>query len=116
MAATLDLPDIEKGSTYEHTIFWKDKLKQPINLTGVSARMQIRETVESPIIVLELSTANGGLAITPLLGKIDFYISPTTTTALIGGEGVYDLELTFVGGKIVRLIEGSISFSPEVTR
>lgn len=116
MAATLDLPEIEKGATYEHTIYWKDKLKQPINLTGVTARMQIRESVESSVVILELSTTNGKLIITPLLGKIDFLIDSTTTSNLIGSEGVYDLELTLVNGKIKRLIEGGIVFSPEVTR
>jgi len=116
MAATLDLPDIEKGATYEHTIFWKDKLKQPIDLSGVTARMQIRETIESPTVILELSSANGLIFIDATLGAIVFNINYATTALLPGTEGVYDLELTFSSGKVKRLIQGSIVFSPEVTR
>jgi hypothetical protein len=116
MAASLDLPDIDKGATYRHTLFWKDKLKAPINLTSVTARMQVRDAVDSPLISLDLTTANGGLVLTPLLGKIEIYINSTVTTTLVGYGGVYDMELVFPTGDIVRLIEGSINFIPEVTR
>jgi hypothetical protein len=116
MAASLDLPDIDKGATYRHTLFWKNKLKAPIDLTSVSARMQVRDDVDSPIVRLDLRTVNGGLVIDPLIGRIDIYISSDDTASLYGYGGVYDMELVFPTGDIVRLIEGSINFIPEVTR
>jgi hypothetical protein len=116
MAASLDLPDIDKGATYRHTLFWKDKLKVAINLTGVTARMQIRDDVDSALVRLELTTSNAGLVITPLLGRIDIYISNAVTSALPGYGGVYDMEFVFPSGDITRLVEGSINFIPEVTR
>jgi hypothetical protein len=116
MAASLDLPDIDKGATYRHTLFWKNKSKQPIDLTGVLARMQIRDSVDSEIVRLDLRTENGGIVINALLGRIDFYISNDDTASLYGFGGVYDLELQFPTGDVVRLIEGSINFIPEVTR
>jgi hypothetical protein len=116
MAASLDLPDIDKGATYRHTLFWKDKLKAPIDLTGVTARMQVRDDVDSSLIRLDLTTENGGLTITGLLGRIDIYISDIETTALPGYGGVYDMEFVFPSSDITRLVEGSINFIPEVTR
>lgn len=116
MAATLNLPDIEKGATYRHTLFWKDKAKLPIDLTGATARMQIRDAIDSATVLLELSTAINTIIITPLEGKIELYIHSNQTTVLAGEGGVYDLELYLSNGDTVRLIQGEIAFSPEVTR
>ena len=90
-ASKLNLPAIEKGATYRHTLYWKDSSNVAINLTNCTAKLQVRETIDSASPLLELSTVNLGLVITPLLGKIDLYISNETTTVLIGTGGVYDL-------------------------
>lgn len=115
-ASTIALPVIEKGATYKHTLTWNDSLGAPINLTGCSAKLQIRTSVTSQTVLIELSTLNGRLILTPLLGIIQLYISATDTTSLIGTGGVYDLEVTFANGEITRLIEGTIIFKNEVTR
>jgi hypothetical protein len=115
-ASKLNLPAIEKGATYRHTLLWKDSLNTPINLTGCTAKLQVRETIDSSIVLLELSTVNLGLVITPLLGKIELYISDETTTLLNGIGGVYDLEIYFNNGDTTRLIEGKVTFKAEVTR
>ena len=47
-AAKIELPIIEKGATYRHTLVWNDTLGMPINLTGATARMQVRSSVISP--------------------------------------------------------------------
>jgi len=88
----------------------------PINLTGATARMQIRASITSATILLELSTTLNTIIITPLEGKIDLYISSGQTTTLVGDGGVYDLELYLSNGDTVRLIQGEVVFSPEVTR
>jgi len=116
MAAQLDLPDIEKGATYRHVLLWTSKSKVAINLSGVTARMHVRETVASPLVLLELTTENGRIQIAPTLGKISLYVSSDDTTALRGSGGVYDLELTMSNADIIRLVEGSVTFAPEVTR
>lgn len=115
-ASKLNLPVIEKGATYRHTLFWKDSLNAAINLNGCTAKLQVRPTVDSAIVLLELNTTNLGLVITPLLGKIDLYISDEATTILTGIGGVYDLEVYFSNGDTVRLIEGKATFKAEVTR
>jgi len=115
-ASKLNLPSIEKGATYRHTLFWKDSANTAINLTGCTAKMQVRDNVEASIIRIELSTTNNRLTITPLLGKIELYISDEDSTALVGLGGVYDLEVYFANGDTTRLVEGKITFKPEVTR
>jgi len=50
------------------------------------------------------------------LGKIELYISSADTSALVGFGGVYDMEVYFSNGDVIRLIEGRVTFKPEVTR
>jgi hypothetical protein len=115
-ATTLDLPDIEKGSTYRHTLYWTDKAKNPINLSSTTARMQVREAVDSAGFLLDLTSSNGGITIGAFEGKLALFISASATANLLGSGGVYDLEVQFSNGDVVRLIQGEVSFSPEVTR
>lgn len=115
-AARTVLPSIEKGATYRHTLIWKDSTGNVINLTGCQAKLQVRESITSGNVLLELSTTNGGIIITPLLGKIELYLASAASTSLDGTGGVYDLEVYFSNGDVTRLIEGKISFKDEVTR
>ena len=114
-AAKLDLPPIEKGATYRQVLLWKDPGNVAINLTGCAARMQVRETLTATAALLELSTGNLGLLITPELGKIELYITAQATTLLPGLGGVYDLEVHLANSDVVRLIEGKIPFKDQVT-
>jgi hypothetical protein len=115
-AGKLNLPSIEKGATYRHTLYWKDKSNVAINMTGCTAKLQIRETISSPTVLLELSTTNGYIIITGTIGKIELYIPDEVTTLLVGSGGIYDLEIYWTDGDITRLVEGKWAFKDEVTR
>lgn len=115
-AAKLNLPIIEKGATYRHTLFWKDSNNAAINLQDCTAKMQVRKTKTSETVLLELSTQNGGLIITAAAGQIDIFISDEDTENLPGTGGIYDLEIYHGNGYITRLCEGTLEFSDQVTR
>ena len=116
-AVKLNLPPIEKGATYSHVVYWRAADgTTPINLTNCSAKMQIRETVDSVAVLGELSTTNGRLIITGSTGKIELTIAATDTEDLIAFKNaVYDLEVYFPQ-KTIRLIEGKVTIKEEVTR
>jgi hypothetical protein len=87
----------------------------PMNLTGYTARLQVRSLPSDPDAVLTLTTENGGITITPLTGFVAVTASATQTGAIDEGTYVYDIEL--VNGSIVtRLAQGQVVVSPEVTR
>ena len=67
-------------------------------------------------VLLELSTANGGIILGGLAGTITVVISKERTANVDWSSGVYDLELTNAGGGTIRLIEGTVEMSKEVTR
>ena len=114
-AGTLDL-FVEQGATFSYTLTLTDSAGAPVNLTGYTARMQMRRSVQSPDILISLTTANGRLVITPLTGVITMTISATDTAALNFQSAVYDLEIESAGGIVTRLIEGKVRLSLEVTR
>lgn len=91
-------------------------LPQPVDLTGCTARMHIRENVNAPNVLMELTTENGGIELGGALGTIRTRMSATATSALSWRSAVYDLEIVFVDGSVRRLLAGGVTVSPEVTR
>jgi hypothetical protein len=107
---------IEQGATLRKPIVWKDGTGVVVNLTGYTAKMQVRRSVASEEVLLELSTDNGRIGITPLDGQVELIFSAATTESIDWRRGKYDLELTDADGTVTRLIEGEISISREITR
>jgi hypothetical protein len=93
----------------------------PWDLTGYTARMQVRKYVESATTIAELTTENAStFRITlgdpdPSDGKITLFIRPEDTRAM-PTSGVYDIKITSPTNEVDRIIEGEFILSPEVTR
>lgn len=106
---------IEQGATFVQQLSWVSGTGEPVNLSGYSARMQIRASVRSPDVILELTTENGGISLGGVTGSVRLQISADQSATLPARGGVYDLELV-QDGIVTRLIEGEVAVSPEVTR
>lgn len=106
---------LDQGSTFTRQITWKDSTDSPVDLTGYTARMQIRSTVRGANTVLSLTTENGRIALGGAAGTIDLTIAATTTATLEPTTYAYDLELVS-GSVVTRLLYGSLTVRGEVTR
>lgn len=106
---------IDQGSDWNLNVIYKDANDAPINLTGYTAAMQLRQNYNSDTAELTLSTSNGGIVITGALGKLVLTATAAQTGALDSGFYVYDLEITS-GGVVTRIIQGQITVAGEVTR
>jgi hypothetical protein len=115
MAATTYDILIEQGATYSQVITYKDA-GVAVNLTGYTARMQVRATLESASTLVELTTANSRIALGGTAGTISLTIAAADTAALTAGRGVYDLELVSGSGIVTRLLQGVATISRNVTR
>jgi hypothetical protein len=115
--AHIDL-DIYKGSTFVKIIQWKTgETPVAVNLTGCTARMQLRKAVNDTTVLDTLTTENGKLEIhEPLNGKFKIIIPANTSTTYTFTSAVYDLEIIFTDGTVTRVIEGCLTAAPEVTR
>jgi hypothetical protein len=69
MAATTYDILIEQGATYSQVITYKES-GAAISLVGYTARMQVRSTLESAEALIELTTANGRIALGGSAGTI----------------------------------------------
>lgn len=107
---------IEQGATFRLHILYKDSNDAPVNLTGYSARMQVRQKYSSPTALLTFTTLDGSITLGGAAGTIDITGAATVTDDVTGCCGVYDLELVSPGGVVTRLIQGNATISPEVTR
>ena len=115
--AHIDL-EIYKGSTFVKSIQWKTGTPAvAVNLTGCTARMQIRKAVNDTTVLDTLTTENSRLEIHEALnGKFKIIIPAGTSSAYTFTSAVYDLEIIFTDNTVVRVIEGCLSAVPEVTR
>lgn len=117
--------ELDQGSTFRRTIVWKDSSGALVNLTGYSARMQVRPSMSSSTVTASLTNSNGGITLGGAAGTIALYLSAASTAAISTASpsqfadafvGVYDLELVAVNGDVTRLLHGDFIVNPEVTR
>lgn len=104
-----------QGSTFNQELTYSINSVN-VNLTGYSARMQVREKHTSTSTILSLTTANGGLVLGGSAGTISINIPSTTTASITAKEYVYDIELVSPSSIVTRIIEGRFIVTPEVTR
>jgi hypothetical protein len=115
----------DQGATFAQTLTWKDANGTAINLTGYTARMQVREKYSSVHAVLSLTTENGRIALGGSAGTIALAVSAADMAALSIPDApgsppakslVYDLELVAAGGQVTKLLMGTFTVRREVTR
>lgn len=107
---------IEQGADFIKSFVLKNPDNSVKDLTGHTARMQIRQYVFSDEVLFEATTENGKLLINVGTGTVQMRFTNTDTGSLSVKRGVYDLELIDSTGQVIRLIEGNVLISREVTR
>jgi hypothetical protein len=85
------------------------------DLTGYTARMQVRKSKNSTDTEIELTTENGRITIDGANGLITCNLAASATTLLDFSKGFYDLEIV-TGSTVERLLEGRVTLSKEVTK
>jgi phage tail sheath gpL-like len=115
MTAGIYNTTIDQGSLWSVVLVYTDSNNTPVNLTGYTAAMQLRQNYNSTTADLTLTTANGGITIVGATGTITITATATQTGLLDPGFYVYDLELTS-GSNISRLIQGQLTVAEQVTR
>ena len=88
----------------------------PVPISQYSARMQIRETVGSDVILHSATTENGGIVIDNTYNTISIKIPATATAAFSFTSAVYSVELYTSSGTVVPFLIGNLTLVPEVTR
>jgi hypothetical protein len=109
---------LEQGTDVNMIFTWTSN-GSPVDLTGYSAHLTVASanaTAQTRTIYLDLTSAAGGLVLGGTAGTIQIVITNTVTSMLFWqGAAAWDLKLTAPSGKVTRLLQGMVLFSPQVT-
>lgn len=105
---------IEKSIPFQKMILLKNSDNSVKDLTGYSARMQIKPYKSSKELLIDLSTTNLKLRIDIPTGAVTIILSSDDTDLLRYTKSVYDLIL-IKGEKTFKALEGEITVSMGVT-
>lgn len=110
---------IEEGSTFSLNFTWLID-EEPVDLSGYTAKMQIRKNATpGAAIILEAITnpeLDEGTITLSNEGVVDVKFTPTQTTGLKSGWFVYDIKLTASDlDEVYRILEGGVFISPQTT-
>lgn len=106
---------IKQGADWSLTLTVSDANDNPKNLTGYTAKMQIREDFDSPVLLTLTNTS--GITITAATGQVGVVLTAAQTTALPYTKLRYDIYISSSGGATTTyLLEGYIELRRRVTR
>lgn len=112
---------VEQGSTFDLKLLYEDSNGDAVDLTGYSAKMQIRpdyaDLTDTTYLTLSssLDVDGSGLIINPTSGSLNIFITATKTDLFTFDHAKYDLEL-YYSSSVTRLLEGNVNIKKSVTR
>lgn len=108
---------MEQGSVYGQSFQYLDDNNSPVDLTGFTAKMQIRASYDT-VVLLELNTTDATLTIDGVNGVITANVDADITALLTFTDAIYDLELYPAGNESVafKILYGDVSLRKEVTQ
>jgi hypothetical protein len=109
-AATRHLT-LEQGATYTES-FAVSQSAAAVNLTGGTIAAQIRAGYDDAAAVASFTPAITNAA----GGLFTLALSAAATAALSARTYVYDVTLTRADATVLRLVQGTVTVSPRVTR
>jgi hypothetical protein len=101
---------IDQGSDYEVTVNVRDANNAPVTLTGYTGAAQMRKHYTS------LTSYSFGVTVTANTGEVTLSMSANTSNLISPGRYVYDCELTSSSNTKIRIVEGLVTITPQVTR
>ena len=105
---TLSYSDYTSGGILEYNL--------PVDLTGYTARMQIRGKLTDTSVIKELTTVNGGIVLNNTTKTITAGMSAADTALFTFSTAVYSLELVSSGAEVYQMLTGTLTLVKEVTR
>jgi hypothetical protein len=106
---------IEQGSGFSLPLTYEAPEGSPVDFTGSSARLHVREKYSSSDTLIELTTENGGIELGND-GSIQLSMLATDTAELSFSRGVYDLEIVPPTGEPYKIVKGNVFLKREATR
>lgn len=87
----------------------------PIDLTGASAKMQVRDKKGGGKLAFTLTSPSGGITIDGPNGLLTIKATPTQTSKLFFPKSAYDIMVVDSNGNKIKIVEGFLTLSGSVT-
>lgn len=107
--------EVDQNATFSFVVEYKDENENAIDLTGASAKMQVRDVKGGTKLAVTLTSPSGGIVINGSLGKVTVTLTPTQTNKLFYPKSVYDIMVVDSNANKIKLLEGFITLSRSVT-
>jgi hypothetical protein len=112
---TIQIPDLDSSNYGNYISGGFLKYNLPEDLSGATARMQLRATKTSDIILAELTTENNLIKLDMASGVIALELPSSITQDFLFKKAVYSLEV-LIEGIVTTVLIGSFRVEPEITR
>lgn len=111
MAAYTELI-IDQGADFDLTLFVvDDSINQKANLSGYIIRSKIRKNYAANAYAFFTTSIINGTE-----GIINISLNAHSTATMKSGRYFFDIEIEDPTGRVTRLLEGTATVTPEVTR
>ena len=107
--------EVDQNTTFQFVVEYLDSNGDAVDLTGASAKLQVRDTKGGSKLAFTLTSPSGGIVIDSANGKLTLTMTPTQTNKLFYPKSSYDIMLTDASGAKTKLIEGFLTLSRSVT-
>lgn len=115
---------IEQGATFAQPVQLKDSSDTARNLSGYTAKAQIRSANRIDLLTDELtgteSTGAGKIAFSksdvslPGPDTVTLNLTAAETAAIDANSGIWELQITSSGGVVERILEGSVTINKQL--
>jgi len=108
--------EVDHNATFTFQVqYTEDDEVTPIDLTGASAKMQVRDTKGGSKLAFTLTSPSGGITIDGPTGTLDVKMTPTQTGKMFFPKSAYDIMVIDSNGNKIKLLEGFMTLSRSVT-
>jgi len=108
--------EVDQNATFKFEIqYTQDDEVTPIDLTGATAKMQVRDTAGGTKLAFTLTSPDGGITIDGPTGTINVIATPTQTSKLFYPKSSYDMMVIDSNGNKIKMIEGFMTLERSVT-
>lgn len=108
--------EVDQNATFTFEVQYTEEDEvTPIDLTGASAKMQVRDTKGGSKLAFTLTSPSGGITIDGPNGKLTIKVTPTQTNKMFYPKSSYDIMVVDSNGNKIKLLEGFMTLSRSVT-
>jgi hypothetical protein len=108
--------EVDQNATFSFQVTYTEEDETtPIDLTGASAKMQVRDTKGGNKLAVTLTSPSGGITIDGPEGVLNIKMTPTQTNKLFYPKSSYDVMVIDSNGNKIKLLEGFMTLNRSVT-